>query len=118
MCNKFKEKNAKNCTYYFFDDMINIETLDPNKININEKSYKNVLTYYVGYVTVKNLRYIKTNSVNPLYIIIDKIKRYTEESNGNRYLTVVRTDEKKDVLEKYEELSTKIRHLIRSISYE
>ena len=31
MCNKFKDINIKNRTYYFFDDMINIKNLDPNK---------------------------------------------------------------------------------------
>ena len=53
--------------------MINIKNLDPNKINIDKKSYKNILIYYIGYVTVKNLGYITTNSVNPLYFIIDEI---------------------------------------------
>ena len=32
-----KEIQIKSCTYYFFDDMINAEVLDPNKINIDEK---------------------------------------------------------------------------------
>ena len=27
----------KNCTYYFFDDMIMIKNLNPNKIKIDEK---------------------------------------------------------------------------------
>ena len=31
MRNKFKDINIKNRTYYFFDDMINIKNLDPNK---------------------------------------------------------------------------------------
>ena len=104
MSNKFKEIDTKNCTYYFFDDMINIKNLDSNKIKIDEKSYTNILIYYNGHVTVKNLSHIKISIVNPLYIIIDKINRYIEESNGNRYLTVVLTDECKDILEKYEEL--------------
>ena len=29
--------------YYFFDDTINVKNLDPNKIKIEEKSYKNIL---------------------------------------------------------------------------
>ena len=55
MNNKFKEKEIKNCTYYFFDD----KKFDQNKIKINEKSYKNLLIYYIGYVTIKVLSYIK-----------------------------------------------------------
>ena len=71
----------KNCMYYFNDDMIDKKFFDPNKIKIEQKSYKNILIYYIGYVTVKNLSYIKINSINPLYFIIDKINGYIEESN-------------------------------------
>ena len=34
MRNKFKDIDTKNCTYCFFDDMINSKNLDPNKIKI------------------------------------------------------------------------------------
>ena len=37
--------DIKNCTYYFIDDLINIKTLDPNKIKIDENSYKKVIIY-------------------------------------------------------------------------
>ena len=50
MSNKFKDIDTKNCTYYYFDDMIDIKSFDPNKIKIDQKSYKNILIYYIGYV--------------------------------------------------------------------
>ena len=53
MSNKVKDINIKNRTYYFFNNIINIESFDPNNIKIDEKSYKNVLFYYIGYVTIK-----------------------------------------------------------------
>ena len=65
-------------------------------------------------MTVKNLTYIKINSVYPLYLIIDKMNRYIAESNRSKYLALVPTDESKYILEKYEELLTKIQDLIRS----
>ena len=68
--NKLKEVDIKNCTYYFFTDMISIKNLDLNKIKIDEKPYKNILIFYIVYVTIKDLRYIKINSINPLYLII------------------------------------------------
>ena len=40
MSNNFKNKDIKNRTYYFFDDMINIWSLDLNRIKIVENSYK------------------------------------------------------------------------------
>ena len=50
--NSIKEINIKNCTYYFFDDMINIKNFDPIKIKIYEKSNKTFVIYQIGYLTV------------------------------------------------------------------
>ena len=50
MSNKIKDINMKNRTYYFFNDIINIKNFDPNNIKIDEKSYQNILIYYIGYV--------------------------------------------------------------------
>ena len=45
------------------------------------------------------------SSVNPLYIT-NKINGYIEENNWNKYLTLVPTDESKDLLKKYENYET------------
>ena len=86
----------KNCTYYFFNDIINIKIFDPNNIKIDEKSYKYILIYYTGYETIKDSKYVKINSVNPLYLIFIKLNGYFEEINGNKYLTLVPTNESKE----------------------
>ena len=83
--NIFKEINIKNCAYYFFDNIINIKDLDRDNIKVDEKSYRSILIYYIGYVTKKSLK--------PLYLIIHKTKQNIEEINGNKYLTLVLTDE-------------------------
>ena len=58
-----------------------------------------------------------TNSVNPSYLIVNKINGYIEESNGSKYSTLVPTnDESRDTLEKYKELWTKFIGFIRSIT--
>ena len=41
---------------------------------------------------------------------------YFEENNGNKNLTLVRTNETKEKIKKYEELWSKIRELIRPIT--
>ena len=51
--NNVKDINIKNHTYYFFDDIINIKDFDPNKIKTDEKSYKNILIYYIAYQKFK-----------------------------------------------------------------
>ena len=63
-------------TYYFFDNITNIKIFDPNKIKIDEKSYRNILIYYIEYVTIKDSKYVKINRVNPLYLIINKLNVY------------------------------------------
>ena len=41
------------------------------------------------------------NSVNSLYLMLNKMNKYFEEINGNNYLTLVPTDESKEKIEKY-----------------
>ena len=74
-----KEINIKNRTYYFLDDMINIKNFDPNLLKIGKKSYKNIDIYYIGYIIVKDYNYVKINSVNYLYLIINEVDGYFEE---------------------------------------
>ena len=57
-----------------------------------EKSYKNIFVYYIGYVMIKDSKYVKTNSVNPLYLIFSKVNEYFEEINKSKYLTLVPTN--------------------------
>ena len=64
MRNKVKDIDIKNQTYYFFNDIINIKNFDPNNIKIDEKSYKDIPIYYIGYVTIRDSKYVKINSVN------------------------------------------------------
>lgn len=50
--NSSSKINIKNCLRTtFFCDMINMKILDPNKIEIDEKSHKNIPMYYIGYAT-------------------------------------------------------------------
>ena len=82
MSKKVKDISIKNHTYYFFDAIISIKIFDLNNIKINEKSYKHFLIYYIGYVTIKDLKYVKINIVNPLYLTFSKVNGYFEEINN------------------------------------
>ena len=64
-------------------------------MKIDKTSNKNVLIYYIGYVTMKDLKYVKLNSVNPLYLILRKVNGYFEGININTYLTLVPTNKEK-----------------------
>ena len=92
--------------------MVNIKNLDPNKSKTDESSCKNVIIFYVGYVT--------SNSAKLVYLIINKTNGYVEKimeiniwRNEKRLGS---TEESKDTLKKDEELCNKIRDLIRSIN--
>ena len=67
MNNKVKDIDIKNRTYYFLDDIINTKNFDLNNIKTDERSYKNILIYYIEYVANKNSKHVKINSVNPLF---------------------------------------------------
>ena len=74
---------------------------DPNNVIVDEKSYSNTLIYYIAYVTIKNSKHIKINSVNPLYLMLSNMNEYFEEINGNVYLTLFPTIENKVKIKKY-----------------
>ena len=95
MSNKVKYIDSKNRTYYFFNDIANIKNFDPNNIKIDENSYKKIIIYYIGYMTIKDSKYVKIISVNPLYLILSIVNGYFKEINNNRSLTLVPTNESK-----------------------
>ena len=111
--NKDKDIDTNNCRYYFFNDIINLKKFDPNNIKIDEKSDKNIFIYYIVYVTIKDLKYVKINSVNPLYLTFSKVNGNLKENNGNNHLTLLMKGKKKL---KHEEQWTKMRYLISSIT--
>ena len=66
----------------------------------------------MGYVMIKDSKYVKTDSVNPLHLIFNKVNGYFEEINKNKYLTLVATNKSKKN-KKYKKLTV---DLIRSIT--
>ena len=59
MSNKVKDIDIKTRKYYFCNDIINIKNFDLNDTKIDEKSYKDILFYYIGYVTIKDSKHEK-----------------------------------------------------------
>ena len=76
MSNKVEDIDKKTPTYYFLNDIISIKNFNPNNIKIDEKSYKNIVIYYIGYVTIKDSKYVKIISVNPLHLIFSEVNGY------------------------------------------
>ena len=92
--------------------MINNKNFYSNLLKIDEKSYKNIDIYYIGYITMKKLDYRNIHNVNRLCLVFDK-DGYNKESNGNKYLIFAATYKNKEILTKYTELWNKIKNLIK-----
>ena len=117
MVKEVKQIEIKNRTYYFYNDIINLENFDSNLLKIDKKHYKGINIYYIGYITIKKIDDCENiYSVNPLYLIIGKVDGHIEENNGNKYLVFGSTDENKEVLKKYTEPWDWIKNEIETIN--
>ena len=47
-----KEMNINNRIYYFYNDIIDLENVKSNLLKIDKKSYKDIVIYNIGYITV------------------------------------------------------------------
>ena len=59
--------------------MAKIQDFNENSLKIDKKSYKNIAIYYIGYITKKDLEYVNFDSVNLVYLIVDKVDGFIEE---------------------------------------
>ena len=77
---RVKQINIKNRTYYFYNDIIDLENFDLSLLKIDKKSYKNIGIYTIGYIKIKKIGDCKNiYSVNPLYLGITHANGYIEE---------------------------------------
>ena len=112
-----KQINIKNRTYYFYNDIIDLENFDARLIKIYKKSYKDMNIYNIQYVTKKEIDdFMNINSVNPLYLGITHANGYIEEKDANKYLVFDSTNENKELLKKYNDVFNGIRDKIKEIN--
>ena len=50
-----KEINIKERTYYFYNDIIDIETFDSKNLKLGKKTYKDLDIYNIAYITKKKI---------------------------------------------------------------
>ena len=87
----------KNCTCYYFDEIIKIEGFDFDNILLDERSYKNILIYGI---LCKNLIGAK-----PLRIMFNKVDEFIRVYDGTRYLVLFGP-------EKYDAIYNRIKYVI------
>ena len=74
----------------------------------------NLGIYYIGYLTKKPEWNV--NSVNPLYLMINRIDGFIEEKNGDKYLNIALTDRNSKMLKKYSEVWNGIKDYIEKMN--
>ena len=111
-----KQINIKHQTYYFYNDIIDIEWFDVNLLKIDKKTYKDIDIFNIGYVIQKNFdNCININSVNPLYLRIKNVNGYIEKKGLSKYLVFDSTDENKKLLKRYDDVFTEFMSKIKEI---
>ena len=100
-----KQINIKDLTYYFYNDIIELENFDSNLLKIDKKSYRDIGIYNIGYITIKKIGDCKNiYSANPLYLRINHASGYIDEKGVNKYLVFHSKDENKELLKKYNDV--------------
>ena len=72
-----QQLNIKNRTYYFYNDLTNITNFETSNLKLDKKQSMDLNIYYIGYADKKPEW--EVNSVNPLYLMINKIDEFVEE---------------------------------------
>ena len=80
---ELKKVRIKNCTCYYFDDVIKLGDFNLDNILIHEKSHKNILIYDISNKTLIVSK--------PFRIRFDKIDAIIRIYDGTRYLTLFGT---------------------------
>ena len=111
-----KQIDIKIRTYYFYDDIIELENFDSSLSKLDKKSYKDIGIYNIRYITIKKIGNCKSiYSMNPLYLCINLASGYIEEIKENKYLTFDSIDENEELMKKYNNAFNGIRDKIKEV---
>ena len=105
-----KEINVKNRTYYFYNDIINLDVFDESKTKVDKKDFNDIDIYYLGYEHKKKISECNVmNSVNPLYLRIININSQFKKGKDNAwYLIISDKDVYKKLVDIFESIKNKI----------
>ena len=104
-----RQLNIKSKTYYFYNDLINIKNFNNNRLKLDKKGVLDNDVYYIGYITKKTQWHVL--SVNPLHLMINRIKGHFEELGGDKYLII--SSKNGDIIQKYQEVFDGIKEIIK-----
>ena len=73
-----RQLNIRDRSYYFYNDLINISTFQASNLKIDKKEWKDLDIYFIGYADNKKPPEWNVSSVNPLYLIINRLYGHIE----------------------------------------
>ena len=97
--------------------MINVLNFEPSSLKLDKKTWKDIDIYYIGYVDKNKPEDWKVNSVNPSYLMVNKVFYLVEEENGVKYLKIAK-NHCDPVINKRNQVSDCIKYHIKKISNE
>ena len=105
-----KEITIKNRTYYFYNDIINLDEFDESKIKVARKDFNDIDIYYLGYEHKKKISECNViNIVNPLYLRIININgQFKKGKDDAWYLVISDKDVYKKLVDIFESIKNKI----------
>ena len=110
-----KQLNIKNRTYYFYNDLINTLNFESNNLKLDKKIWANIDIYYIGYVDKNKPEDWRVSSVNPLYLITNKVFCSVGEENGTKYLKIEKHHSEPS-LNKWNQVFDSIKYHIKKIN--
>ena len=106
-----KEITIKNRTYYFYNDIINLDEFDESKIKIHKKNFNDIHIYYLGYEHKKKISECNViNSINPLCLKIIIMNGEFEKNKDDAWYLVI--SDKDDVYKKLVDIFESIKNKI------
>ena len=111
-------KTSNSCIVYivlfsvFYNDLINIKSFIIINLKLDKKGVMGNDVDYIAYITKKPQWNV--NSVNPLYLKINRIKGHFEEVDGDKYLII--NSKNGEIIQKYQEVFDGIKEIIKKIN--
>ena len=91
---ELKQINIKNRTYYFYNDIIDLDEFDGSKIKVDKKYFNDIDIYYLGYEHKKKISECDViNSVNPLYLRIENTNGQFKKGKDDVWYLIISGDE-------------------------
>ena len=108
---ELKQINIKKRTYYFYNDIINLDYFDVSKKKVDRKDFNYIDIYYIGYEHKKKISECNViNSVNPLYLRIINMNGQFEKGKDDAWYLVI--SDKDDVYKKLVDILESIKNKI------